>query len=219
MNIYHYHPREGLSQSLADPDPMNEGQFLIPAHATVIVPPIVETGHAVIFKEGEWQEVEDHRGTLLYDKNGVEKTLATLGPIPEGWSLEPPPPVLEERQTQALAQVDGEAEATRALFITQGDGQAMVYQEKVAEAERVMALAADATLDPTLYPLLAAEAAALGGEVKVLATTILTLRTQWLQVAAQIEATRIKAKEEIKAAANPEQIQTILDGLSWPAAS
>jgi len=124
-----------------------------------------------------------------------------------------------EATKSALTTVDAMAEDTRALFITQGDGQAMVYQEKVSEAERVMALADDATLEPALYPLLAAEAAALGSEVKVLAETILTLRTQWLQVAAQIEATRIKAKEDVKAAQNPEQIQTILNGLTWPAAS
>jgi len=41
MKIYHYHADSGqlIGESIADADPLHEGQWLIPAHATTIEPP------------------------------------------------------------------------------------------------------------------------------------------------------------------------------------
>lgn len=215
MKIYNYAPKNGvfLTQGTAYPDPMNEGGYLIPAHATDIAPPIVEGGHAAVFNGTEWDVVEDHRGTLIYDIKGQQSVVKDLGPLPEGYSATAPLPPIDYVKAQALSAIDNAAEASRAAFITTGDGQAMVYQEKVAEAEKSQS---DATPDPAKYPLLSAEANALGLELSTLASSILALREQWLQVAAQIEASRLKAKADVTSATAHDEIETILNGLSWP---
>lgn len=215
MKIYSYDPKSGafLAQGTAYPDPMNEGGYLIPAHATEIAPPNVEGGLVAVFNGIEWDVVEDHRGTILYSPEGQKIEVKKLGPIPEGYSTTPPPEPIKIVKDRGLLSIDNDAESARAGFITAGDGQAMVYQQKVAEAEKYQA--ADAP-DVANYPLLSAEATAFGLELSALADTVLTLRDQWLVVAAQIEATRLKAKEAVKAATSHEQIETILNGLSWP---
>jgi hypothetical protein len=62
--IYNYHARTGelLGASEADMSPLEEGVFLIPAHATDVVPPNVPTGSVAIFKDGGWELSVDCRG-------------------------------------------------------------------------------------------------------------------------------------------------------------
>lgn len=49
----------------------------------------------------EWEQVEDHRGTQGY-LDGEPHEIKDLGPLPDGFSLEPPPPSLEQARTEAL---------------------------------------------------------------------------------------------------------------------
>lgn len=46
MRIYHHHPETGeyLGESIAQPDPLEPGRWLIPAHATTDEPPAVPDG-------------------------------------------------------------------------------------------------------------------------------------------------------------------------------
>ncbi|MGK7926892.1 MAG: hypothetical protein AB4290_16895 [Spirulina sp.] len=52
MIIYHYHPQtqQFLGEGQADRDPLQSGNFLIPAHATPIAPPEIPDGKRAIFK-------------------------------------------------------------------------------------------------------------------------------------------------------------------------
>lgn len=61
MIIYNYHPQTGrfLQSSEADPSPLEEGVYLIPAHATEIQPPIVEAGEYVVFVGDTWQVMKE----------------------------------------------------------------------------------------------------------------------------------------------------------------
>lgn len=57
MNIYHYHPETGvyLSEGQADPSPLEDGVWLIPAHATEIPPPAVAEGEQAAWIDRAWQ--------------------------------------------------------------------------------------------------------------------------------------------------------------------
>ena len=94
------------------------------------------------------------------------------------------------------AQVDAEAEAFRAQFITPGAGQAMTYLRKEAEAAAYLA-------DDTVpVPFLTAEAAATGVTVAALAAAVAAQAAAWLVVGPAIEGARIGAKKAIVQAGN-----------------
>ncbi len=56
--IYHYHPESGVLNGVADADesPLEPGQYLIPAYATEIPPPIVADGQLqlAVFDGANW---------------------------------------------------------------------------------------------------------------------------------------------------------------------
>lgn len=56
MQIYHYHPttHEFLGTSVADPSPLEPGAWLIPAHATQVIPPMPQAGTVRKFIAGAW---------------------------------------------------------------------------------------------------------------------------------------------------------------------
>ena len=57
MNIYHFNPETGafLGVGTADPSPLEEGVWLIPAHATAEQPPTPTEGQQAVFVAGAWQ--------------------------------------------------------------------------------------------------------------------------------------------------------------------
>lgn len=57
MQIYNFHPISFalIGTGLADPDPLNEGGWLVPAFATGIDPPQVPEGQRAIFDINEQQ--------------------------------------------------------------------------------------------------------------------------------------------------------------------
>lgn len=94
------------------------------------------------------------------------------------------------------AQVDAEAEAKRARFLTIGEGQALTYFAKRQEAE---ALAKNPQASALI---LRAEAAALGILVEELAVEIRAAVEKWTAMIAAIEAIRRSSKAAIRAAEN-----------------
>lgn len=99
-----------------------------------------------------------------------------------------------------LSLVDQEAEAERSRYITPGNGQAMTYEEKHRQA-----LAGGG-------PMISAEADALGMTVQEVIDSVLTARAQWEQIGSQIEAARLKAKRDIRAAQTPAEMHAISKG-------
>lgn len=60
MEIYNYNPDtfELVSKSVADKDPIEEGNWLIPANATNVQPPVEVEGKSRHFKDGAWVYVD-----------------------------------------------------------------------------------------------------------------------------------------------------------------
>lgn len=57
MKIYHYHPNTGdfVGVGIADLDPLDKKNYLIPAYSTAEAPPEITDGHYVSFVDGAWQ--------------------------------------------------------------------------------------------------------------------------------------------------------------------
>lgn len=57
MKIYNYHADSGqlIGDSIADADPLHEGQWLIPAHATTIAPPETKYKQFAAFNGEAWE--------------------------------------------------------------------------------------------------------------------------------------------------------------------
>lgn len=96
MQIYHYKPDTGeyLGESTAQRDPLEskvqqQDYYIIPAHATTIVPPDEEEGMVRVFDGEAWSQVEDHRGEMAYSTADASIILemTDLGPAPDGYTL------------------------------------------------------------------------------------------------------------------------------------
>jgi hypothetical protein len=97
LAIYNYHPDHGAFVSVdeADPDPMVEGDYIIPANATAVEPPEMTTdGYVQCWRDGAWVEIEDHRGELWWTPTGDPVTISKPGnPADDGLLPEEPVPV------------------------------------------------------------------------------------------------------------------------------
>lgn len=109
MQIFHYHPETGefLGQSAAMPDPLEEGRFLVPAHATDTQPPEVGQNEVAVFDGQSWVLKPDFRGTEYWLPHGEKHTITEIGEtVPEGAFLEEPEapepePYVPEQVTRA----------------------------------------------------------------------------------------------------------------------
>lgn len=107
--IYSAHPVTGeyIGDSVADPDPMDDGNWLIPAHAYLDAPPAPEKNKAPVRVGDEWAVVDDHRGTVYYLDGPQRYVIDDLGvTVPEGATSEAPPPTAAELTSAALANRD-----------------------------------------------------------------------------------------------------------------
>lgn len=61
MKIYNYHPEKFyfVGESIADEDPLDKGNWLIPAHATVLPPLANAEGKIVVFVDGQWSYIDE----------------------------------------------------------------------------------------------------------------------------------------------------------------
>lgn len=105
--------------------------------------------------------------------------------------------------------VDRRAEGERLRHITPGDGQALVYVEKLSEARTVAALGGKPR--PEDYPLLAAE----GDDIAAIASAVLFQADAWKAIAADIERRRLGAKRDIAAAADVDAVEAVLAAGGW----
>jgi hypothetical protein len=89
MNIYNY-DNDGvyLGLSKANPNPLEPGNYLLPANSTTIAPPVTTLPEKPLFNGSSWEVVEDYRGQVAYstvDATGV--VIVDIGPIPEDKTL------------------------------------------------------------------------------------------------------------------------------------
>ncbi|BBD08447.1 phage tail assembly chaperone [Desulfovibrio ferrophilus] len=86
MQIFNYHPVTGeyLGNGIARPDPLEEGRFLIPAHATEVAPPEAGERQASVWADQAWSLMEDHRGEIYYSTvTGEPVVIEYLGDVPK----------------------------------------------------------------------------------------------------------------------------------------
>lgn len=66
MDIYHFNPQNGeyLGTEKADPDPLVPGNYLIPASAVTVAPPVVRDGEMAVWRGDSWEVVDKPAETV-----------------------------------------------------------------------------------------------------------------------------------------------------------
>lgn len=101
LKVYSFHPVSGeyVGEDIAFPNPLEEGQFLIPAYSTDVEPPNEQEGKIIVWNGSEWYfkdivvsaerkaaEARHHRNSLL-----AQSDWRMLPDIPEkfvsGWAI------------------------------------------------------------------------------------------------------------------------------------
>lgn len=93
MDVYHYDSVTGafLGTSQADLSPL-DNEWLIPAHATELVPPAAPTGQVAVFDGSAWGLLDDTVGQQYWLPDGSTGVIEEYGQdIPVGAVLVPPP--------------------------------------------------------------------------------------------------------------------------------
>ena len=121
-------------------------------------------------------------------------------------------PSLGALKATLAAKVDADAEAARLLWITPGSGQALTYEQKRAEAER---MATDPAPQPEAYPMLAAEVGITADTLAAVGTLVRARAAAWTAIAAQIESLRLQAKAAVMAAINAADARAAA-AVFWP---
>lgn len=91
--IYNYDRATGLylGQAQADPDPLQPGQWLMPANATPDAPPLAAAGQVAVYTDVRgWQLAQDHRGTW-YKADGQAVQIDDLRADISGMTRSAPP--------------------------------------------------------------------------------------------------------------------------------
>lgn len=109
------------------------------------------------------------------------------------------PVSLELLKVEACDAIDKAASDACARYITQGVGQSMRYTAKVNEVKAY--LAAD-TPNINDYPMLKAEAEAVGEDYTTRAALIMAKNDAWYALGTQIEVARVAGKEAVRASAD-----------------
>lgn len=104
MNIYNYN-NSGvyLGVSEAMPNPLEVGEYLIPAKATTTAPPSVGVDEVAVFDTASdtWTIVENHIGKEGY-LNDEPYTVMELGALPLGFTVEKPLAVFKQEKLAEL---------------------------------------------------------------------------------------------------------------------
>lgn len=91
--IYLAHPVTGefIGTGYPDPDPLDEENWLVPAHAFWDAPPAVSAGEAALRGADGWVVLADLRGTVYSTETGEAVEYSEFGKLPEGLTVHPRP--------------------------------------------------------------------------------------------------------------------------------
>lgn len=218
MDVYCAHPltREYLGPSLADPDPLENGAWLIPAHAYTDAPPAIAAGQAArrLEDSSAWELIADHRGTVYSTATGAAQPHTELGELPAGLTSEPRPTAdhlwdgsawafdaaLQAANQSALQhslcqQIDTAADAARATVV---GNPTRTEEYKVAASEAQVFK--DAGYPAEAVPRTVAAWAINGRSAQQAADSILAEAAQYTEALYQIRETRLGAKELVRQA-------------------
>jgi hypothetical protein len=85
-----------------------------------------------------WTQVEDHRGRMIYGPDGAEQKVTELGPVPDGWSPEPPAmpgPSEEQEQESQIMFLKGQLAALDHRYLTPRVLAGLAKGDEYAEAQ------------------------------------------------------------------------------------
>jgi hypothetical protein len=221
--IYNYHPNTGeyLGVSFADPDPMNDGQFLIPANATEIEPPESASNTVAVFSEGTWSLVPDHRGETWFmpDRSPIEINEIGVMPDPE-WTNAPAPLTVNELISNQLNAVNGACElAIAQISAGYPASEVLSWPKQETEARAWLANNSAAT------PLIDALASTRGVPKTELVSRIIEKADLFAQVSGQLIGQRQAREDQLDAllARHEDPENTIpvtneeIEAIAWPA--
>ncbi|EJF89128.1 hypothetical protein [Bartonella tamiae] len=131
---------------------------------------------------------------------------------------------IDDMRTNFKNLVDQDAEQERLKYITNGVGQSMTYQEKIAQAasysKQYATFLADTDKSPHPneedYPLLKASLGIDGDTLLEVAEKVTSAYRQWQKVGAAIEETCLKTKQQIDQASQISEVEIIYNTLLWP---
>ncbi|QOD81901.1 hypothetical protein [Chromobacterium haemolyticum] len=235
--IYHYDPSTGeyLYQGEADPSPLEEDVWLIPAHATELAPPAAGERQIAVFRGEAWQLNPDWRGLPLWSTvTGEPVVIADLGVTPAdigATNIERPPATvwdgaawkedpslqakhLAERFAAKLAEINAAVgRALGELSASYPAGEVSSWSQQTAEADALVANPAAPA------PLLTAIATARGLSVTDLAGRVRAKRDAYAQSSGQIIGQR-QALEDALGAIDLQagDAAAKLEAIQWPAA-
>jgi hypothetical protein len=151
-------------------------------------------------------DVEEH-GCELY-KRALRREFGAIKPFPISIAQQ-----LTMRVEGLCKQIDNKAEELRSKFLTKGDGQKIVYQHKVEEAQ---AYKAATEHDPAHYPLLVASIGIEGDTLAAVVQRVLDMHGAWKRAAASIETARLGGKKAVKAAKTMDEANAAFAAIMWP---
>lgn len=90
MKIYNYDKNTGvfLSETEAQENPKQKGQFLIPRYSTIVSPPIHSDKEIAVFKDGFWSLIPDLRGLEQINLETMDiSEVSKIGALDDGFVL------------------------------------------------------------------------------------------------------------------------------------
>ena len=102
---------EAFSLDPLESEMAGEPVWLQPGMSLPVAPGDSKTGFVWRVAGDAWEEVEDHRGESGY-VNGVTTEIKEYGPLPDGWSVTPPPPTADQLFAAMRASRDARLAAT-----------------------------------------------------------------------------------------------------------
>ncbi|WP_342632123.1 hypothetical protein [Marinobacter alkaliphilus] len=209
MKIYNYSPETGefIGSETADPDPLQENEWLIPAFATSAEPPALTNHQAAVFGDGEWAIVPDYRGVEYWLSDRSYHTIDQLGfEPPEDALFEQPPEPVQQRRLEAKTTIDQMAGRARLRFVSAGQ----LIEEEYREAEKAVQEWRTAGSPTAQVPEeISAWIDAANMTAEEAATDIEQTAVAWKQVLTQIRTIRLTGKAAIDNAADDADFMAI----------
>lgn len=177
-----------------------------------------------VYRDGDGQIViiEGETQTTLATQEGDTQWHVQLAAYLENGGLisstPPPAPAMSSAQLAAYksgvkAGIDITAETQRLKYITGGAGQALTYQQKLNEIEK---LGSDNSPVEANYPMLAADIGVNAKTLSEAAALVSGAYGQWLVIGSEIEKARLKAKFDVDAAKNAAAVDAVIAAITWP---
>lgn len=138
MIVYNYRAETGeyAGQEHADTDPLQAGEFLVPAYATPAEPPEASESECAVFSGGRWSLVPDWRGHVYWLPDGSRHEITELGAEPPTEALdEAPPEPIADVSRKAVARVNaGYTQALASILDQYPDAETLSFDKQEREA-------------------------------------------------------------------------------------